>query len=220
MSFAAARPTLGRHPTGLALVAILHALLAYVIVSGLGRTAIDRVIVTGTRLVEATPPPPPPTKELPLPRTALPPPPLLMPLPVEVIPSTSPSPVQASPEPQARLPDAQTLPAEPVPTARPAAPHATPAVIQSGDPSCRPSYPPAAQRAGATGVSKINFTIDASGRVVAADLVQSAGPTREHRLLDKAAESALAQCPITVGRNADGQPIGTQVEVDYAWRLD
>jgi protein TonB len=110
------------------------------------------------------------------------------------------------------------------PTAPPAPPppavsHASGAIIKATDPSCRPDYPPAAQRAGATGVSKIRFTVDANGKVSAAEIIQPSGPTREHRLLDKAAQSALAQCPITVGHDAEGKPIGTTVEVDYTWKL-
>jgi len=64
------------------------------------------------------------------------------------------------------------------------------------------------------------FTVDANGKVSGADIIQSSGPSREHRLLDKAAQSALAQCPITVGHDDQGKPIGTKVEVDYTWKLD
>jgi protein TonB len=93
-------------------------------------------------------------------------------------------------------------------------------VINANDPACKPDYPPAALRASATGVSRIRFTVDANGKVTAADVVGSSGPTREHRLLDNAAKNALATCPFTAGVDANGQKVGTQVEVNYAWKLE
>jgi protein TonB len=113
--------------------------------------------------------------------------------------------------------------APPAPVATPPAPpavQARPAVVLATDPSCRPEYPPAAVRAAATGVSRIKFTIDAQGKVTAAEVAGSSGPTREHRLLDNAAKAALATCPIKPGIDASGNPIGTQVTVEYAWKLD
>ena len=92
--------------------------------------------------------------------------------------------------------------------------------IDANDPACKPEFPPAALRAQVSGVSRIRFTVDANGKVTAADVVGSSGPTREHRLLDNAAKSALATCPFTAGVDANGTPIGTQVEVSYAWKLE
>ena len=110
----------------------------------------------------------------------------------------------------------------------PAAPPAPPAPsitaraakIDANDPACKPEFPAAALRAQVSGVSRIRFTVDANGKVTAADVVGSSGPTREHRLLDNAAKNALATCPFTAGVDADGRKIGTQVEVSYAWKLE
>lgn len=94
------------------------------------------------------------------------------------------------------------------------------AVLDAGAAQCRPVYPAAAQRAGVTGVSRIRFTVDATGRVAGAQVLQSPGPTRENRLLDKAAADALAQCPVTAGTDDRGRPVGGSADVEYVWTLN
>ena len=73
---------------------------------------------------------------------------------------------------------------------------------------------------GVTGVSKIRFTGDALGRIAAAQILQSSGATREHRLMDKAAADALAQRPVTVGTDETGLPVGGTADVDGVWALN
>jgi len=219
VNFAESQRNPGKHPTGLIIVVVMHFLLAYALVSGLAKKVVDKVMVTETKVVEAPPPPPPPPpKDLPPPPKNLPPPPVYVP----------PPPVDVPPPPPAPTVAATTVPPPPAverhveataPVAAPGpAPAARAAVINANDPGCRPEYPPAALRAGATGVSRIRFTVDASGKVTGAEVVGSSGPTREHRLLDNAAKLALAGCPIKVGTDAEGHPIGTQVEVLYTWK--
>ena len=220
MNFAESQRNPGKHPTGLIIVIIMHVLLAYALVSGLAKKVVDKVLVTETKLVEAPPPPPPPPpKDLPPPPKNLPPPPVYVPPPLVDVPPPPQTPqitttnVMPPPAPEPRL----APPAAPAP---PAAVTARAARVDATDPSCRPDYPAAAARAQAVGTSRIRFTIDATGKVAAADVIAPSGPTREHRLLDNAAKAALATCPIKVGIDADGKPIGTQVEVDYTWKLE
>ena len=215
MNFAESQRNPGKHPTGLIIVVIMHVLLAYALVSGLAKKVVDKVMVTETKVVDAPPPPPPPPpKDLPPPPKNLPPPPVDVP----------PPPVQNQIQTTSVMPPpAQDRKVEAVATPTPPAPPsitARPAIINANDPSCKPEYPAAALRAQASGVSRIRFTVDANGKVTAADVVGSSGSSRENRLLDNAAKAALATCPFKPGIDAEGHPVGTQVEVSYAWKLE
>ncbi len=66
----------------------------------------------------------------------------------------------------------------------------------------------------------MRITIDASGKITATDVVESAGPTPAHKLLDQAAAGALVGCPITPARDAIGNAVPAQFTVDYRWVLD
>ena len=92
--------------------------------------------------------------------------------------------------------------------------------IDAGASGCRPAYPAAAQRAGVTGTTRIRFSVDAMGRISGSQIVQSSGSTRENRLMDKAAAEALAQCPVQVGTDEMGRPMGTTTDVTYVWSLN
>ena len=221
MNFAESQRNPGKHPTGLIIVVIMHVLLAYALVSGLAKKVVDVIKVAETKVVDAPPPPPPPPpKDLPPPPKNLPPPPVYVPPPPVDVP---PPPIAPQITTTAVMPPpAQERRIEPTaPVAAPGpAPVARSAFINANDPGCRPDFPPAALRAQVSGVSRIRFTVDATGKVTAAEVVGSSGPTREHRLLDNAAKLALPNCPIKVGTDAAGNPIGTQVEVAYSWKLE
>ncbi len=94
---------------------------------------------------------------------------------------------------------------------------ARPAIIYPNAASCRPAYPPAALRAHAQGDTRVRFSIDANGQVLAAKTVQSSGQTPEHQLLDQAAVEALSRCPFVAGVGASGKPVASQIEVTYRW---
>ena len=221
MNFAESQRNPGKHPTGLIIVVIMHVLLAWALVSGLAKKVVDVVKVVEAKAVDAPPPPPPPPpKDLPPPPKNLPPPPMYVPPPPVDVP---PPPVQTPMATTNQMPPARPDPRiEPPPPPAPPAPSivARAAVINANDPSCKPDYPAAALRASVTGTSRIRFTVDANGKVTAAEVITPSGPSRENRLLDNAAKAALATCPFKPGIDAQGKPVGTQTDVAYVWKLE
>jgi protein TonB len=196
MNFALSQRRPDRHPVGLIIVVGLHVLVAAALLSA--------------RLKSPPVEPPPINLE-----------PLKPVLKVQPKPTILPQAAQIRLQLQAPLPVIDVDRPEPTLQVAPLThPAARPAVLNAGALGCRPVYPPAAQRAGATGVSRIRFTVDALGHVGAAQILQSAGPTREHRLMDKAAADALAQCPVTAGTDEAGRAVGGTADVDYVWKLN
>jgi len=97
---------------------------------------------------------------------------------------------------------------------------AHPARLGTVEPRCRPVYPPVALRAGAQGVTVLRMVVDSSGHVRSTEVLQSAGETAEHKLLDEAAAAALPLCPYVPGTGTDGMPIGSSLTVSYVWKLE
>ena len=112
-------------------------------------------------------------------------------------------------------------PAPPVAIAPPAPPEAPPALQVNFNTDCeKPSYPPAAARAEAMGVVRIKVTVGTDGRATATEIAKSSGPSREHKLLDRAAEAAIKNtCKFKPG-TVDGKPETLTTFVEYDWKLN
>jgi protein TonB len=172
---------------------------------------------------ESATPPPPPEPALPQPRSTVPPL-YVAPLPDEVHIATPQEPtVTGSPNIVPADKGWSDLGARTSDAAASTAPRAVARPAIANVQACAPGgadYPAAARRAEATGLTRLRFTIDASGTMVRSEVLKSAGSTREHRQLDKVAQDKLSGCHFTAGTDELGRPMGGTFEVDYVWRLE
>ena len=231
MDYATQQRQPGKHPIGLIVVAVLHVILGYALVNGLGRKIVDVIKAPiETKIIdEVKPPPPPPPENLPPPpKVALPPPSFVPPPEVQVTtPQVAPT-ITVTREAPPPAPVTIAPAPAPAPVAAPAAPPAPPpaprvqavaARIDVG--TCdKPEYPAAALRADASGTSKIRFTVDATGVVSKAEIERSAGASREHRLLDRSAIDALSKCRFKPGVDENGKAVGGNTIVEYVWKVE
>ena len=237
MDYATQQRKPGKHPVGFIVVAALHVVLGYALVNGLGRKIVDVIKAPiETKIIdEVKPPPPPPPENLPPPpKVALPPPSFVPPPEVQVATpqmapaitvtreAPPPAPVTIAPAPAPVPVPAPAPAAVAAPAAAPPAPKVQPVAARIDVTSCeKPEYPAAALRADATGVTKIRFTLDATGAVTKAEIEKSSGSSREHRLLDRTAMEALSKCRGKPGTDEAGKPVGgTTVSVDYVWKVE
>lgn len=224
MDYAQQQRNPGKHLTGFTVVVILHLLLGWALLNGLARTVIEVIKnPLETKIIEEVkPPPPPPPENLPPPPKFAPPPPSFMPPPEVQIQNPQPAPTitvtreAPPPAPPVTIAPAPTPAAPPAPVAVRAA---VAAKIDMG--SCdKPEYPAAAARAEATGITKIRFNVDGTGKVSSSELLAGSGGSREHRLLDRTAVEALSKCRFKPGTDEHGKPTGGVSIVEYVWKLE
>jgi periplasmic protein TonB len=216
----------GKHVVGIGIVLALHLLLGWALVNGLAQRMIEVIKAPiETKIIEEVKPPePPPPENLPPPPKFAPPPPSFVPPPeVNVNPPPTPAPTitttTVAPPPQT----VTITPAAPLAPPAPAAPRvgAKPAI--SNVQECAPKgsdYPSAALRAEAVGTTKVRFTIGPDSKLVGAEVVRSAGPSREHKLLDRLAVSKLSECTFKAGTDENGKPVGASFDVEYVWKIE
>ena len=191
---------------GLLMVLALHAMLLWLIQSGLARQAITltQESVEALLLTDAAPPPPP----VAAPKT----PPLKTPL-LPVIPTTTTPPVITTPTAPAISNAAPVTPSQS--TAPPTPSIRTGAVIQPGASCAKPDYPSASRRLEEEGTVSLKFLIGADGRVLQAEIEKTSGFPR----LDEAARNALSKCQFRPG-TIDGKAEQTWASIKYTWRLE
>ena len=210
----------GKNLTGIAIVIVLHLIVAYGIVTGLGKKMISKVSeAVETKIIEDVKPPPPPETPPPPPPPEMkaPPPPFIPPVEVQV---QTPPPQQnvIANTTQAKPATTEIIKAPPAPPtpapAKPAGPARTPAVADFNTCS-KPEYPKSSLRNEETGVSTISFLIGADGTVKESKVSKTSG----FRDLDKAAQVALGKCRFKPATE-NGQAIESWQPVQYVWTLE
>lgn len=224
MDYAEQQRHLRRHPVSLSVVLLLHLLLAWALLVGLGRKVIEvvRAPIETKIIEEVKPPPPPPPENLPPPPKSAPPPPSFVPPPeVQVTPPPTPAPTitttQVAPPPA-------PVTIEKAPPQVAVAPPAPPAPAVRTAPkldfnACeKPSYNAATRRAEAQGSVVVKFTMDTNGVITDAEVEKSSGMSREHKMLDRMTLEAVKGCKGTPG-TVDGKPEKLSGKIEYVWKL-
>lgn len=192
------------------MVIALHAVLLWLIQSGLARQAftLTQESVVALLLTDAAPPPPPVVA----PKT---PPPKTLPPPVTQLPTATTAPIITTPAVPATsniapvAPSQSTAPSAPTPSIR------TGAAIQPGASCAKPDYPSASRRLEEEGTVSLKFLIGVDGRVLQAEIEKTSGFPR----LDEAARNALSKCQFRPG-TIDGKPEQSWASIRYTWRLE
>lgn len=210
--------------TGIIVVVLLHILVAYGIVTGLGKRLVTKMPdVVETKLVEEIKPPPPIDLPPPPPPPAMkaPPPPFIPPVEVNV--------PQPPPQQNVIANASTTKPATtelqpiaaPAPPAPPAPPSAMPAksvhIPASADfGTCeKPPYPRSSRRNEETGTVTASFLIGVDGHVVDSKIVKSSGFPE----LDKVTRQGIGKCKFKPAMT-DGKPEQAWMQVVYLWELE
>jgi len=210
----------GKNYTGITIVILLHIVLAWAFMTGLGKRLVAKMIdPVETKIIEEVAPPPP--KELPPPppppEMKAPPPPFIPPVEVNV---------QQPPPPQNTIANATNVKpatnelARPAPPAAPAAPPgpANPvrvAAVADFNTCAKPEWPKSSLRNEETGTVTLSFLIGTDGRVADSKIVKSSG----FRDLDKAAVTGISKCRFKPG-STDGKPEQAWMQMQYVWTLE
>jgi protein TonB len=214
----------GRRIAGIGIVVALHLTIAYALVTGLARKAVEAVrSPTETKMVQEVrlpeppkPPPEPPPKErlrTPPPKQAYVPPPEVAPPPTSV---PAPAISAVTREEHRSEPLAAPPAAEPHPPAPPArSPERTAPVVDAARNCQKPEYPSASRRLEESGTVTLRLLIGVDGRVTESKVESSSGFAR----LDEAAREALSRCRFKPG-TIDGEPEPSWVSLKYRWVLD
>ncbi|TFW30062.1 energy transducer TonB [Massilia horti] len=208
----------GKNFTGIAIVIVLHVIVAWGIINGLGKRMITKMAeAVETKIIEEVKPPPPPETPPPPPPPEMkaPPPPFIPPVEVQV---QQPPPVQntiavATTQKPASTELQRTPPAPPAPVQN-AAPVRIPAVADFST-CAKPEWPKSSLRNEETGTVTLQFLIGVDGRVVDSKVLKSSG----FRDLDKAAQVGIGKCrfkPTMV----DGKPEQAWMQMQYVWSLE
>lgn len=198
------------------IVALIHAVLGYAFVSGLGMKYVKKA-AEQLNVIDVKEEPPPPDEEPPPPPPDQPiePPPVVAPPPIVQTPSPAP-PIRTVP---VAPPVVIYTPAPPAPPPPPAAPVVSKAAGAKGNPAnwvSSDDYPASALRAEAQGTTGISWDINSAGRVENCRVTSSSGNAD---LDDAACRAITRRGRYTPAVDQNGQPIKSSQSRRIVWRL-
>jgi protein TonB len=192
----------GNRVTAIVIVALIHIVVGYALVTGLAYSAAKQILKKVTTVDikdEVKPPPPPP----PPPKDTAPPPPIVAPPPPMNISVAPPSIATVSVAPPPAPAPVLAPPAAPAPPA----PRFTPVGAQ---PKGRPAewvttedYPSRALRENATGTTGFRLSVGPDGRVTGCEITSSSGNDELDKATCKYASSRARFAP---AKDGEGQP--------------
>ena len=208
----------GNKITALIVVALLHVVVGYALISGLAYSAFKKIkeVTTAVKIDPDKPPPPPPP---PPPKSEIPPPPpIVAPPPAMNVPNLSP--------PMETVRESPPLP--PTPTAQPApihteAPPAKPCAAKPAAPKGRPGewasdndYPTRALQLSQEGVTGFRLSVGSDGKVSACDITRSSGSPE----LDKTTCDLMRRrARFTPAADCDGNPATGAYPSSVRWQI-
>lgn len=198
----------GNRITALVIVALIHVVIGYALISGLAYEGVKAVMkkVTTVDVKEEEkkpePPPPPPKQDTPPPPIVAPPPPVN----VAVTPPAIQT-VVTPPPPAPVMPVIAAPAAPPAPPAPPAPKGPATAASPKGDPGSwvtTDDYPSAPLREGAQGTTAFHITIGTDGKVASCEVTSSSGNDQ----LDKATCMYVTRrARFKPAADSDGHPV-------------
>lgn len=211
----------GSRIVAIIIVALIHVVLGYTLITGLAYSAINKVIerVTTVDIEEPVPEeePPPPPEEV----VTAPPPPVAPPPPMNI--SPAPSEIRTQPNIPPPAPPARLVP-PPAPAAPPPAPPAAPSQaspVQRDNfnrwaARIQEAYPARAIRQELEGNVGVSVVIGADGRVTSCSVTASSGES----ILDEAACDGMQRyARYTPAKNDAGQPTTGRDTLTIVYRL-
>ena len=211
MSFVDQRMTAGRI-WAIILVAILHVLLGYALVTGLAYQAVKQ-LREDMKAFDVEEPPPPPEEPPPPPKQEVIPPPITAPPPLVRTLPPPPAPILAPPPMPVPPPITVAPPPPPAPprTVEPARARANLASYVSDS-----DYPASAMRNEESGTTRFRLTVGPDGRVTNCVVTSSSGSAA----LDAATCRIMrSRARVTPARDQFNQPTTDSVSSAITWRL-
>lgn len=204
----------GNRVTALIIVALIHVLVGYALVTGLAYEAAKKVIqkVTTVDIKEEVkkeePPPPPPKKDLPPPPIVAPPPKVNLAPPPQMTVVSEPPP---APPPMVVLPPAPAAPPPPRFTPTSAIPKG-----RTGDWANANDYPSRALREEREGVTRFRVSVGADGRITDCQITGSSG----HADLDAATCQLVSRRGrFTPAKDGEGNPTTGSWSSAVRWQI-